>query len=489
MPSPESRRSLWQQRHTLRFRLSLLLAALLLIACAAVGAASTIALRTFLVHRFEQQLTEAGDRYAGALERNDHDKDNAETATVGQPAGTLAARVLHGQVVAVGVVGSASPVAAADRAVIGRLNAASHSQPVELPKLGEYRVQVSPTDDGGVLVVGLPAHNLDETLHNTMIAEAIAFAVVLAVMTGLGALAIRRSLAPLERVAATALRVSELPLASGAVELGERVPDPDQHSEVGQVSVAINHMLERVEEALNARQSSEARLRQFVADASHELRTPLSVVRSHSELLQRISPDLPEDVRQSLRRIDSETGRMGRLVDDLLLLARLDSGQPLDREPVDLTLLAVDAVTDARVAGPEHRWQLDLPEEAVTVLGDRHRLHQVIANLLSNARQHTPPGTTVTVRVGTPEHDEVLLSVCDTGPGIPADLLPRVTDRFVRGDGARSRNIASSGLGLSIVAGVVAASGGRLDIESRPGTTAVNVWLRAVVLPTVEPVG
>jgi len=245
---------------------------------------------------------------------------------------------------------------------------------------------------------------------------------------------------------------------------------------VGQVSAAMNHMLDRVDDALTERQHAEARLRQFVADASHELRTPLSVVRSHSELLQRVCADLPDEVRQSLRRIDAEAGRMSALVEDLLLLARLDAGQPLDRRPVDLSLLAVNAVTDARVAGPDHRWQLDLPEEPMVVLGDAHRLYQVIAGLLHNARIHTPAGTIVTVRIARPA-DAALLAVHDDGPGIPASLLPTVTDRFVRGDGARTRRIASSGLGLSIVAGVVAASGGSLAIDSRPGSTTVSVRL------------
>ncbi|HTZ45301.1 MAG TPA: HAMP domain-containing sensor histidine kinase [Jatrophihabitans sp.] len=484
------RAGLWQQRRSLRVRLTLLLATLLLLACAAVGVATTLALRTYLVHRFEQQLAAAGARYAGALERNDHDGDNAATATVGQEVGTLGARIEHGAVTSVGVISSPNhpiQVGEADRAVLARLRPMGSSGVVELPSLGEYRVLVtSDDDDGALLVIGLPAHTLEETIRHTVLAETLAFGAVLATMTVLGAFAIRRSLRPLERVASTALRISELPLGSGEVQLADRVPPADEHTEVGQVSVAINHMLERVEGALHERQRSEDRLRQFVADASHELRTPLSVVRSHSELLQRISPDLPEEVRQSLRRIDAEAGRMSSLVNDLLLLARLDSGQPLEHEPVDLTLLAVDAVTDARVAGPDHRWQLDLPEEAVTVVGDQHRLHQVIANLLSNARIHTPAGTTVTVRIDMPSEAEVLLAVHDTGPGIPAELLPTVADRFVRGDGARTRRIASSGLGLSIVAGVVSASGGRLDIASRPGSTTVSVRLPASARPAVR---
>jgi two-component system, OmpR family, sensor kinase len=497
---------LWQQRRSLRVQLTVLLASLLLLACAAVGVATTVALHTYLVHRFEQQLALAGARYAGALESDDHDADNAETSTVGQAVGTLGARILRGRITAVGVITASDnpvPVSVADRQVIARLRPSGHSQVVRLPTLGTYRVLASSGDESDVLVIGLPEHGLAETLHHTILAETTVFLVVLASMTGLGAFAVRRSLRPLERVAATALRVSELPLGSGDVRLAERVPDVDQHTEVGQVSAAMNHMLERVESALVERERGAARLRQFVADASHELRTPLAVVRSHSELLQRITPDLPEQVRQSLRRIDAEAGRMSSLVEDLLLLARLDAGQPLEHRPVDLSLLAVDAVADARVAGPAHQWRLELPEEPVTVLGDPDRLHQVIANLLSNARIHTPAGTTVTARITAlagrvrlegpalleglalldssalvgAQNATVLLAVHDTGPGIPASLLPTVADRFVRGDGARSRSIASSGLGLSIVAGVVAASGGTLTIDSAPGSTTVRVLL------------
>ncbi len=471
---------LWQQRKSLRVRLTLLLASMLLVACAAVGVATTLALRNYLVHRFEQQLALAGGRYEGALEANDHDGDNAATTTVGQAVGTLGARIAGGKLTAVGVITASDVpvmVSVADRRLLVNIRPSGHSEVVDLPTLGEYRVLATVGDDNDTLVIGLPEHNLDETLHHTVLAEGIAFLAVLATMTTLGAIAVRRSLQPLERVAATALRVSELPLGSGDVRLAERVPDVDQHTEVGQVSAAMNHMLERVEGALIERQRSEARLRQFVADASHELRTPLSVVRSHSELLQRINPDLPDSVRHSLRRIDAEAGRMSSLVDDLLLLARLDAGLPLERRPVDLSLIAVDAVTDARVASPNHRWQLELPEEPVTVLGDAHRLHQVVANLLGNARIHTPAGTVVSVRISVPDDGFAVLTVHDTGPGIPAGLLPRVADRFVRGDDARSRSIPSTGLGLSIVAGVVAASGGTLDIGSGPGGTTIGVRL------------
>ena len=190
-----------------------------------------------------------------------------------------------------------------------------------------------------------------------------------------------------------------MPLASGEVTLPPRVPDADPRTEVGQLGEAFNRMLGHVEDALGTRQASEARLRQFIADASHELRTPLAGIRGYTELALRGDGELDPDLRRALSRVDAESARMSRLVDDLLLLARLDAGRPLAHEQVDLTRLAIDVTNDARVAGPQHRWVLDLPGEPVTVTGDEHRLHQVLANLLTNARAHTPSGTTVTVRL------------------------------------------------------------------------------------------
>jgi len=240
-------------------------------------------------------------------------------------------------------------------------------------------------------------------------------------------------------------------------------------------------MLGHVEASLAKRYASEARLRQFVADASHELRTPLAGIRGYTELALRASDDLGPEARSALHRVDSESARMSRLVDDLLLLARLDAGRPLAQEPVDLTRLAIDATSDARVAGPRHRWVLDLPGEPVVISGDQHRLHQVLANLLTNARAHTTPGTTVTVRltrVPAGRHaDGVLLSVADDGPGIPADLQEQVWERFARGDSARSRRAGSTGLGLAIVRAVVIAHHGHLSLESAPGSTTFRIWL------------
>ena len=195
-------------------------------------------------------------------------------------------------------------------------------------------------------------------------------------------------------MAATATRVAELPLDRGEVALAERVPDADTdpRTEVGQVGAALNRMLDHVGNALEARHASETQVRQFVADASHELRTPLAAIRGYAELSRRSREPVPDEVAHVLRRVESEAQRMTALVEDLLLLARLDAGRPLAHDPVDLTMLVVDAVSDAHAAGPGHDWQLDLPDEPVVVTGDGARLHQVLANLLANARTHTPAG-------------------------------------------------------------------------------------------------
>ncbi|MEV4202979.1 sensor histidine kinase, partial [Micromonospora globbae] len=278
--------------------------------------------------------------------------------------------------------------------------------------------------------------------------------------------------------AATAGRVSELTLDRGEVALSERVPesDTDPRTEVGQVGGALNRMLGHVAAALAARQASETRVRQFVADASHELRTPLAAIRGYAEVARRGRDQVPPDVAHALRRVESESTRMTHLVDDLLLLARLDSGRPLVAEPVDLTALVVDALSDAHVAGPEHRWQLDLPDEPLTVTGDAARLHQVVANLLANARVHTPPGTTVTTTLRG-EPDAAVLRVADDGPGVPPTLRAEIFERFTRGDSSRSRAHGSTGLGLSIVAAVVEAHHGTVTVDSHPGRTVFTVRL------------
>jgi two-component system OmpR family sensor kinase len=304
--------------------------------------------------------------------------------------------------------------------------------------------------------------------------------------------------------------VTELPLDSGEVALPAGVPDSDPRTEVGRVGAAFNRMLFHVEKALGRRAASEARLRRFAADASHELRTPLSAIRGYAELALRHPGPVPEEVTHALRRVQSESVRMGVLVDDLLLLARLDAGRPLEREPVDLSRLAIETTSDARVARSDHRWRLDLPDEPIVVNGDEHRLHQVLANLLSNAGKHTPPGSTVSVALTAdpplpgdsretgsvqrgvlPPGPRVELSITDDGPGIPPELLPELFERFTRADTSRARDSSASGkstgLGLAIVDAVVAAHAGCISVTSRPGMTRFAILLPLLREPADQP--
>ena len=306
---------------------------------------------------------------------------------------------------------------------------------------------------------------------------------------------VERSLRPLNRVAATAQQVSQLPLDRGEVALAVRVPPADTNpdSEVGRVGLALNHMLNNVEEALAARQASETKVRQFVADASHELRNPLAAIRGYAELTQRSGEAIPPDAAYAMSRVESEADRMSRLVEDLLLLARLDAGPALDIQPTDLNALLIDAVSDGRAAGPDHSWSLSLPDELVTVPADQFRLHQVVANLLANARTHTPAGTRVEAALTT-VGDRALITVADNGPGIAPEIVDRVFERFTRADTSRVRAAgaprgASTGLGLAIVSAVVEAHHGTVAVQSRPGETrfVVSLPLDEVTAPIPDP--
>jgi two-component system OmpR family sensor kinase len=348
--------------------------------------------------------------------------------------------------------------------------------------MGRYRVVATMARRGGdVVVTGLPLATVEDTLVRVLLIFGLVTVVAVGAAATAGSVVIRRALAPLRRVAQTAGEVAGLPLDRGEAALPVRVAESDANprTEVGQLGAAVNRMLDHIAAALSTRQDSETRVRQFVADASHELRTPLTAIRGYTELAQRIpvsdSAD-PEALRHALSRVQSETERMTQLVEDLLLLARLDSGRPLEHEPVDLSRLAVDAVSDAHIGGPDHQWRLELPDDPVMVPGDGARLHQVVANLLTNARVHTGPGTVVTLRLSVYGNDAVL-TVTDDGPGIPADFLPEIFQRFARGDTSRSRKGGSTGLGLAIASAVVRAHRGAIAVTSEPGRTAFTVRL------------
>ena len=464
----------WLQRRSLRWRLVAMLVGLLLVSCLIVGGVTTVALQRFLTQRLDQQVAAAAERYSVALGGGDEDADEQLFASAaGQPTGTFGARVLAGHVTAVGVVTGRNVAlrpSAADQAALAALHPADTPRTLTLSSLGgEYRVLATVLGDGDLLVTGLPEGSIDDTIARLVVIEALVFAAALLVTGTLSAVGVRLALRPLNRVATTARRVAGLALATGEVALTERVPPAPVSTEVGKVAEAFNLMLHHVEESLTQRQASEDRLRTFVADASHELRTPITVIRSHTEYIQRLPGELPDDVDQALQRVAAEAERSGRLVDDLLLLARLDSGRPLHDAAVDLTRVVMDAVNDAHRVDPERRWRLDLAEVPVVVRGDVHRLHQAVANLLANASLHTPAGTTVTAHLRRPSgSDLATVVVADDGPGIPEMVQPHVFDRFAQGNPGSAHD---SGLGLSIVEAIARAHHGSVSVRSSPDGT------------------
>jgi two-component system OmpR family sensor kinase len=481
----------WLAGRTLRGRLVAGLLATLTVACAAVGAVTYAHLHGVLIGQLDQQLADASQRYAGCVAAPpppgggppggmspagcaQRQEEGAFTA-IGL--GSASRPQLTGQVIKPYLAGSSGycKLSAADRRGLAGLPADGSPRTITLSSYGGYRLTATATR-AGVLVSGLPLAQVSETLRQVAVAEIIVFSVALLATGLIGTAWVRVSLRPLRRVAATATRVTELPLGTGEVTLPERVPDASPATEVGQVGAAFNRMLGHVEAALARRAASEARLRQFAADASHELRTPLTAIRGYAELARRHPGPVPAEVAHALRRVESESARMSVLVDELLLLAQLDAGRPLAAEPVDLTRLAIDVTSDARAAAPGHQWRLELPAEPVTVRGDEHRLHQVLANLTSNAARHTPDGATVTVAMAA-AGEQVTVTVTDDGPGIPAELQPALFERFVRGDSSRSRAAGSTGLGLAIVAAVTAAHGGEVSADSRPGHTRFTLTL------------
>ncbi|MFF4488390.1 sensor histidine kinase [Streptomyces sp. NPDC001544] len=473
---------------TLRARLTVGLVVLLAVSCAAVGLAAVVELNGFLTQRLDQQLEQVGARFPQSLEHggklpDDHDGDEHGDDRR-QATGTFGARLVDGKVTNAAVVRPGGienvigELTGRDRKQLTAVDTDGQAHTVELAPLDDYRVYAAQGLDGDVLIVGLPLEPVQAAVHRLELVAGIVFGLALAATGVIGALWVRWSLRPLSRVAATAARVSELPLASGEVIMPSRAPEADPHSEVGRVAAAFNRMLGHVEDALTKRHASEERLRSFAADASHELRTPVASVRGHAELALLHPGPVPPAVTRALGRIAAESSRMGEMVDDLLLLARLDAGRPLERLPVDLTHLVLDAVTDARAAGPDHRWTMELPEDPVTVTGDAHRLHQVLGNLLANARLHTPAGTKVTVSLET-DGAVARLQVHDDGPGVPEEVQPGVFERFTRAEHRRRTDASGggAGLGLAIVAAVVEAHGGSVGLESRPGSTTFTVRL------------
>ena len=472
---------------SLTSRLVITLVLLVTVVTLLIAGAATVGLRSYLSGRLDSDVMASLGRFSahgqGPLAPpGDGDADNHPLDFTRDGALTAASTSNRSY----GVVtthGIPQKLDSSQIALVTAVPADGHPHDVNLPDLGEFRVAVTEarisfdggaTSTTGLAASGLPTSSVDGPTSRLIAWEALFGALGIAAAAGAGIFLVRRQLRPLREVAATAHHVAELPLATGDIELAERVPErlTDENTEVGQVGAALNTLLAHVESSLTARHESEQQVRQFVADASHELRTPLTTIAGYTELARR-RPDDTATMQTALGKVDEESARMTSMVEDLLLLARLDSGRPLERHTVDLSRLLVETVSDARVVDPGHRWQLDLPEDSIEVKGDVQRLHQVVTNLLTNARKYTPAGTTITVSA-----QQGGFSVHDDGPGFPPGLAEHAFERFARGDVARTRgDKGGAGLGLALVQAIVTAHGGTVSLRSRPGSTEVTVSL------------
>ncbi|MEX5301942.1 sensor histidine kinase [Kocuria sabuli] len=467
-----------------------------------LGATIVELTRQDLAERLDGSLRQATGR-AITFTRPDAPRDRDPLDAPGQPVGILVVAMQDGEVTSAAhraESGEAQPLPDEDVEALRAAGAFEAETPAERGfgdrrrsvgteqgrltdvelSVGEYRVEsvALPRDVEQVLVVGLPTASLDETVGELVATMSVGSLLALLTTAVAGTVVVRRSLRPLEEVSAAAAGVAALPLGSGEVSLADQhlpaaLAEPG--TEVGEVGHALNLLLGNVDSALTARQRSETRLRQFVADASHELRTPLAAVRGYTDMLQLTEP-LTEHGRASLGRVEQQALRMSALVEDLLLLARLDEGRAPQMREADLAELMLEALTDASAAGPDHVWSLDVPAEPVLVRADPAQLGQVLANLLSNARKHTPPGTAVTATVSTAD-GWAQAGVADEGPGIPAGFQDQLFERFSRLDTSRASREGSTGLGLSIVRSVVTAHGGEVAVDSRPGRTVFTVRL------------
>ncbi|KRC59449.1 hypothetical protein ASE14_16415 [Agromyces sp. Root81] len=467
-------------------RLLVVVAALLVAVSAAIGIVTVFVFHSSSVERLDASLRATASRateVAGPGVTGDPEASVDEFLRVpGQPEGTLGAIVLpDGRVFAkyISTLGQLPDPGAGATVPLAEVLADGQPHTITAGALGDYRalaVQVQPEFR---VVLALPLADLNAQTVQLAWTIALVALAGLAIALGFGSIIVRRALSPLAEVTATAQHVSELPLDRGDVALAERVPVDDERTEVGRLGSAFNRMLGHVASALSAREESEQKVRRFVADASHELRTPLASIRGYAELTRLHGGELPPDVLHAIGRIESESVRMTELVEDLLLLARLDEGRELAAQPVDLGRVLVEAVGDAQAAGPGHDWEVRLPDVPAIVVGDEPRLRQVVTNLLANARVHTPDGTAIVASLGR-DGDDVVLTVDDDGPGIPPALQDSLFERFARGDSSRSRIAGSTGLGLAIVRGVTLAHGGTVDVVSEPGRTRFTVRLPAV---------
>jgi two-component system OmpR family sensor kinase len=465
---------------SLRVRLVAVSLVLVTVGLTVAGAVTHRSLRTFLIERVDAQLLTAREPAGREVVRGDFSRFR------GFPGGPVRTRPSIGDLPQGIVAGLYDLQGTPVREQIGSgVEIPQRSEAgyftAELPKVGAYRflsIDVTEQITGEPLrfVLGIPLDDVESTLGRLLLLELLVGLGVLAAIGGAGWWLVRLGLRPLSDIERTAATIA-------AGDLSERIDTAPSTTEVGRLGASLNTMLGTIEASFAERAESERRLRQFVADASHELQTPLTSVRGYAELFRRGAADRPEDLANAMSRIEAEATRMGVLVDDLLMLAHLDQGRPLELDQVDLVTVAREIVGDARVVDPDRPIELIAPDP-VEITGDGHRLRQVVANLLSNARTHTPPGTAVRVsirRVG----DAAVLEVFDRGPGMLPEHADRVFERFFRVDPSRARASGGSGLGLAIVAAIAHAHGGSVDVESTPGEGATF----RVVLPVAGAAG
>jgi two-component system OmpR family sensor kinase len=460
---------------SLRLRLLLALAPLFILGLAAADAGTYVATRTSLLQTVDKQLLVIEPGVQNVLQSSSQGA-GPDGGGYGQqdafPSGTYGELVdASGVTTEAGYASFGGTVApsASSHPVFPSDIAKYAGSAITVPGEGlyeSYRVLVStqrarfPGDTTNTVVVAVPLDGVNTTLSTLLLFEIAISSGITIIVLVVTWLVVRRGMRPLERMGATARSIA----ASG---LGRRVAPSNERTEVGRLGLALNAMLGQIERAFAERDVTEQKLRHFVSDASHELRTPLTSMRGYAELLQR-NPDMSrDDVLLAVRRIEDETRRMGVLVDDLLLLARLDQGRPLDRAPVDLTAMVNDAVSDARAADPGRSViaQIAAP---IVVTGDDLRLRQAVANLVRNALVHTPAGTPVEVGLQA-KNGHAEIDIIDHGPGVPEAQRERIFERFHRADPLRSRDQGGSGLGLSIASAVVTAHGGRISVTDTPG--------------------
>jgi two-component system, OmpR family, sensor kinase len=458
---------------SLRTRLAILSVALVALGLAVAGVATYGYLKSFLLERVDSQLATSQPFAFGVLVREGGGggPDLPGPADLTLPFGTYAAILDDSGGVAVSTsVPTQANLSPPDLGSLqGRMSSSLEPPPPFTTRSVdgsiEYRALASPSRvSPGKLVVAIPLNDVQATLRRLLLVELLVGGVVLLLVAVAARYLIQVGLRPLEGIGETAGAIA-------AGDLTRRVEPTDERTEVGQLGRSLNAMLAQIEAAFEERRASESRLRRFVADASHELRTPLTSIRGYAELFRRGAGSRPEDLEKSMARIEAEASRMGVLVDDLLLLARLDQGRPLEREPVDVARVVTDGVESARAIEPDRPLDLQTKGPAI-VSGDEGRLRQVLDNLLDNVRVHTPAGTPVHVRVTT-EDGEVVLSVRDEGPGLSPEEESKAFERFYRGDPVRSRSTGGAGLGLSIAAAIVEAHDGTVTVSSTEGSGAV----------------